>query len=54
MRLRRESPANNFVSLRFTGLLLDCEPNPRFDCDVFTALEADGKGETKLGLRQRI
>ena len=50
MRLRRESPANNIVSLLFTGLLLDCESNPRFECDVFTALEADGKGETKLVL----
>ena len=50
MRLRRESPANNIVSLLFTGLLLDSESNPRFECDVFTALEADGKGETKLGL----
>ena len=50
MRLRRESPANNTVSLRFTGLLLDCESNPRFECGVFTALEAGGKGEAKLGL----
>ena len=50
MRLSRESLANNIVSLRFTGLLLDCESNPRFECDMFTALEADGKGETKLGL----
>ena len=50
MRLRKESPANNIVSLLFTGLLLDCESDPRFECDVFTALDADGKGETKLGL----
>ena len=50
MQSRRESPANNIVSLRFTELLLDCESNPRFECDVFAALEANGKGETKLGL----
>ena len=51
MRLSRESLANNIVSLRFTELLLDCESNPRFECDVFTALAAaDRKGETKLGL----
>ena len=50
MRLRRESPANNILSLRFTVLLLDCEPDTRFKCDVFAALEADGKDETKLGL----
>ena len=50
MRLSRESLANNIVSLRFTELLLDCESNPRFECDVFTALAAGGKGETKLGL----
>ena len=48
MRLRRESHTNNIVD--FTGLLLNCESNPRFDCDVFTGLEADGKDETKLGL----
>ena len=39
MRLSGESPANNIMSLRFTGLLLDCESNHRFECDLFTALE---------------